>query len=129
MKTLKLLCGLYLLSCFFVFKYAYADEWFACIPNEIIEFRDRIHVKCSNVHIFGDTDPDDSHTTRQTIKWLAIDKVDSSKAERFVSLATTAVVCGYQFPAYISFEGTQEQERIGCKREDCRIPSAFGVRK
>jgi hypothetical protein len=116
----------------FIAVKAHADVWFPCMPVEIMEFanpddpaRDRVHVKCSNVQTLGSTDPDNPNPDRATIRFIAIDKRQVAKVDRFLNLATTAFACGHIFRVLIP--ESADSNVPGCLESDCRTPKAFGV--
>ncbi len=91
------------------------DKWYSCQVIEVLEFSTRIHVKCSNpiVHY------------QNTVQYISIDTLDNDKANRFMSLATTAVVSGVTFRVKMS--GDPDKNPSGCSWSDCRYPVRFGL--
>ena len=87
------------------------DKWYSCEAVEVLEFSKRIHVKCSNPIEHG----------QHTIKYISIDTNDKNKANRFTSLATTAVVSGITFRVKMS--GDPDKNPSGCSFSDCRYPT------
>lgn len=93
------------------------DEWYSCQAVEVLEFSKRIHVKCSNPIKHG----------QHTIKYISIDTLDKDKANRFMSLATTAVVSGLTF--LVRMSGDPAKNPSGCSFSDCRYPIRFGLKR
>jgi hypothetical protein len=115
MKRINLLLFWIVSVIYFLFPLSARADWFSCVPTEVIEFQNRIHVKCSNTHSVG--------TDR--INYIAIDKRDLQKANRFVDLATAAMACGHVFRVDIPDSSTTN---VGnCLANDCRTPLAFGM--
>jgi hypothetical protein len=95
---------------------AKADTWFSCQAIEVMEFSNRIHVRCSNtITVDGDV-----------VRWLAISKTDQDRASRFFSAGTSAILSGKFFRVVIPESSSTNVS--GCLASDCRTPSAFGVR-
>jgi hypothetical protein len=89
--------------------------WFSCQPTEVIEFGNRIHVRCSNtVTLDGDV-----------VRYVAIGKSDNATSARFVSLGNAALLSGKVFRVYLAT--TSASNTTGCLASDCRTPAAFGV--
>ena len=91
------------------------DKWHSCQAVEVMEFSKRIHVKCSNTVKHG----------QHTVRYISIDTLNKEKANRFMSLATTAVVSGITFRVKMS--GDPETNPSGCSFSDCRYPVRFGL--
>lgn len=90
--------------------------WFSCTPNEVLEVDNRIHVRCSNSVVLDGN----------TIRYIAIAKTDESKAARFISLGTSALLSGKIFQVYIPTASSTNVS--GCAATDCRTPTSFGVK-
>lgn len=93
--------------------------WFSCQAEEVMEFNNRIHVRCSNplsMSYLG---------VVSNVRWIAIGKDDTAQANRFTSLATTAVISGYTF--IVSIRANSNYNTPGCNASDCRTPTAFGL--
>ena len=93
------------------------DKWYDCQAVEVLEFPDRIHVQCSNPIKHGPN----------TVRYISISTRDKDKANRFMSLATTAVVSGVNFRVKMS--GQPAKNPPGCSFKDCRYPLRFGLRR
>jgi hypothetical protein len=86
---------------------------FDCSPVEVGEFAgSRIHVECANPNSGG-------------IRFIAINST-SSAAQRFVSMATSALLAGKIFR--VDIPSTSTTNVSGCGASDCRTPTFFGVR-
>jgi hypothetical protein len=96
---------------------ASADGYFECIPDELTEFSDRIHVRCTNGYVT---------TGGQTIRYLAISKTDTARAQRFITLANSAMLSGQFFLVLVTDSASGNV--AGCGSSDCRSPTSFGVR-
>jgi len=116
MKKIKEIIPTTLLTFIILTASANAAE-FACQADEIVEFGARIHVRCANSYELASGDD---------IRYIAIGKDDIAKANRFTSLGTTAVVSGYIF--YVKMPEESDSNVPGCQTNDCRTPSAFGIR-
>ena len=90
-------------------------EWFTCQPDEVLEFSNRAHVRCSNNIVLGG----------QTIRYLALSKADVNQLTRFLSLANAAFLSGHTFRAEVV--ASSASNAAGCGAVDCRTPSAFGL--
>jgi hypothetical protein len=89
--------------------------WFGCKAVEVMEFDNRIHVRCANTKGMG----------QDQVRYVAIDKRDKERANRFASMATAAVLAGKVFQVNIPVGSGGNAP--GCARRDCRTPVAFGV--
>ncbi len=89
--------------------------WFGCQAVEVMEYDDRIHVKCANTQGLG----------RDQVRYVAVDKRDKDRANRFASLGTAAVVGGKVFQVKIPVGSGSNVP--GCADRDCRTPVAFGI--
>jgi hypothetical protein len=89
--------------------------WFGCQAVEVMEFDNRIHVKCGNTQGMG----------QDQVRYIAIDKRDKERANRFASMATAAVMGGKVFRVNIPVGSSANAP--GCAPRDCRTPGAFGV--
>ena len=128
MKKTMLRMGLLLTILVCISEHATAEEWHICQPKEVMEMSDRVHVKCETAILPGlGTNPGRSVDRIPQIWFIAVGTRYRSKADRFVSLATTALTCGYTFRVRISSDGQDNTEN--CLLNDCRSPSAFGLVK
>ena len=128
MKMALIRLSLFILVMVFAANYAQAGEWFSCAPTDIMELSNRIHVKCANAHHAGSaSEPRGRMDGLPKIRYIAVATRDRAKADRFVSLATAALACGYTFRVKIPVSGQNNTE--GCRPNDCRTPNAFGVKK
>jgi hypothetical protein len=89
--------------------------WFGCKAVEVMEFDNRIHVKCSNTKGMG----------QDQVRYVAVDKRDKDRANRFASMGTAAVLGGKVFQVKIPVGSGGNAP--GCATRDCRTPVAFGV--
>lgn len=90
-----------------------------CQPYEIMELRDRIHVRCSNTLAVTDGG-------NASITYLAISNSNAAVAARFVALANAALIGNKSFRVDITYGGARV---AGCDADNCRTPTAFGVRE
>lgn len=95
---------------------ARADTWWSCQAIEVMEFSNRIHVRCSNTITLNGN----------VVRWLAIPKTDQNRASRFMSAGTAAILSGKYFRVVVPESSATNTS--GCLASDCRTPSAFGVR-
>ena len=113
------------------FRIAAAEEtkWFDCLPQEVIEHNNRVHVRCASELRFPGPGPTPDAILRgtKTIRYLAIAKNDKDLVNRFTSMATAALIAEQSFRVKIPYlSGTNVAD---CAAEDCRTPLAFGVRR
>jgi hypothetical protein len=97
---------------------ARADAWYYCKPTQVMELdSSRVHVACSNaITVNGNQ-----------VKFLAIGLSDKARVNRFISLASSALLSGKYFLAAIPVgAGTNV---TGCAASNCRTPYRFGVAK
>lgn len=98
---------------------AHADG-FSCEPTEVRELVNRIHVRCANAHT------PEGHPSHQ-VRFIAVDKDDRDLANRFASMATAALTCGLTFR--VEIPSSPDDNISGCRADDCRTPTAFGIRR
>lgn len=115
--------SLVLVACLFVgtlgfaTERARADAFFECIPDEVTEFSNRIHVRCENSI---------ATPAGNVIRYVAIAKTDAALAQRFLTLANAALLSGRFFLVLIPDSATGNVS--GCGSSDCRTPPTFGIR-
>ena len=96
-------------------KMARANVWFNCVPTQVLEFNNRVHVGCSNGWTTGGSQ----------IRYLAINKNDAEKLGRFVAFANAALLSNRFFRVYITASSASNVS--GCGQSNCRTPTSFGV--
>jgi len=110
---------------------AMADEtmWFDCLPREVIEHSNRVHVRCANDLVYPGpgTTPDAILRNTKNIRYVAIAKNDKDIVNRFTSMATAALVAEQSFRVKIPY--TDNTNVTSCASADCRTPLSFGVRR
>ncbi len=90
--------------------------WFSCEPREVLELSNRAHVECRNSF----------NANGSNIRYIAINKNSSSTLDRFVKLATAALLSNKYFRVSISTSSSSNVS--GCVSSNCRTPTSFGVR-
>jgi hypothetical protein len=109
----------------------HAGEWFSCSPVEVMDQGNRVCVKCSNSHLAGreeeTTRTDDQLLLLPRIRFIAVSTEDPARAERFISLASTAMACGYHFIVKIPVSSQTNVNH--CDPSNCRTPEVFGIAK
>ena len=108
----------------------HAGEWFSCSPVEVLDQGNRVCVKCSNYHSAGreeETLTDDRLMSLPRIRFIAVSTEDPARAERFISLASTAMACGYRFIVKIPVSPRTNVNH--CLPSNCRTPEVFGIAK
>ncbi len=123
--TMKHINTLSLVSFFTVLSIPFsthATAWFSCQADEVMEFSDRIHVRCSNPLSIS------YRGTNSNVRYIAITKDDTAKANRFTSVAPTSVISGRTFRVEIE-ENSEAHNVAGCRPSDCRTPTAFGIQE
>lgn len=116
-KTLKMLTlSLTLAGSLAAPMTAHAGE-FRCNVTRVLEWNDRVDVACSNsINING-----------AVISYFAISKADTTRAQRWISLATSALLSGNPFYTYFDDSGSTNLET--CSSWNCRTPITFGIQK
>ena len=115
MKKVKLLISAIMFLNSSLFPFSAKADWFGCVPTEVMELPNRIHVKCSNAHAIGG----------QRIRYVAIGKSDLRKTHRFINFAGAAMTSEHVFK--VDIPSSSDSNVGGCKSNDCRTPTAFGV--
>jgi hypothetical protein len=89
-----------------------------CTVTEVLVFPERVHVRCAT--------PTRDPSTGEMIVFLAISTSDATFANRFLSVATSAIVSGRRFLGdFVS--GDTSGADFGCGRADCRKIGFFGI--
>ncbi len=90
---------------------AAANVWSDCVPVLVGTFANRVHVKCAASVSGG-------------IFWFAVDQSNAAFANRFMSVASTALVAGRTLT--INYDTADKSgAAFGCNPDDCR--KAFGI--
>lgn len=87
----------------------------SCVPTDVTVYSNRIHVRCSQ----GITDG------ASTIYYFAVPTTDATFANRFMTLAMTALVSGRRF--IVDFTSGASGASYGCQFSDCRPVNFFGI--
>ena len=90
-------------------------DWFRCEANQVLETQNRVHVRCANSQRIG----------RNNIRFIAIDKGDPSRTQRFIEMGISAMCCGHVFE--VDIPSSPSSNASGCRDDDCRTPVSFGV--
>lgn len=87
----------------------------SCTPTDVTVFKSRIHVRCSA----GTAD------SANTIYFFAVPTTDATRANRFMTIATSALVAGRR--VVINFTSGSSGASYGCQTSDCRPIDWFGI--
>lgn len=87
----------------------------SCTPADVTVFTSRIHIRCSQGTADG----------ANTIYYFAVPTTDATFANRFMTIATTALVSGRRF--VINFTSGASGASYGCLASDCRPANWFGI--
>jgi len=86
----------------------------SCTPISVMTYSNRVHVRCSN--------------PVNNIRYFALSMSSSSKVDRFLKIATTALVSEKQM--YIGYGSTDTSgASFGCRANDCRKATSYGIKK
>ena len=97
---------------------AKADTIMSCMVGRVIEWSDRVDVYCSNsVTVNGGA----------LVQFFAIAKTDPDRANRWVSMASSALLSGKSFEVIFKDNGADNVSN--CPLSNCRTPYAFGLLK
>ena len=95
-------------------------QQFTCTIADVAVFPDRIHVHCSNFATNG---------SANTINFFAISTTDAAVADRFLTLAATAV--SGSRPVIIAYDTVYANHSFSnvssCDQSNCRIPYQFAL--
>lgn len=87
---------------------------FVCQPTEVAVYQGRLHVRCSQtVNDGGDV-----------IRFWAVSTANSQHANRFLTLAASALVSGRDLKMSYT-PGDTSGSAFGCQANDCRVPWAI----
>lgn len=90
---------------------------FTCTPVDVTAYSGRVHVKCSSPADDGGS----------MIYFWAVSTGDQENANRFLTLAVSALVSGRQLVlAYTP--GDTSGVPFGCQAADCRVPISISLR-
>jgi len=93
-------------------------DWLDCIPLQVTNDDDaKVAVRCVTPVIIGG----------QPIEAFAISSRDPVLADRFVTLATAALLSGSAFMVDVLISPVLNVP--GCLAENCRTPKSFGVKR
>jgi hypothetical protein len=93
------------------------EKDFSCTPSAVAVRHERIAVLCY------ETVPDGN----STISWWAVSTSDAEWADRFLSVATTALVSG-RILDFRYTVGDTSGVSFGCLANDCRTPTRIVIR-
>ncbi len=89
---------------------------FICEPTEVAVYQGRLHVRCSQtVNDGGDI-----------IRFWAVSTANAQHANRFLTLAASALVSGRNLKMSYT-PGDTSGAAFGCQANDCRVPWAIGL--
>ncbi len=84
-----------------------------CKPVDVMSFSSRIHVRCSN--------------PKGGINYFAVSTKNKTNADRFLKVATTALVSGKK--VYVNYGSSNTSgASFGCLAKDCRKATYFGIK-
>lgn len=87
-----------------------ADEH-QCIPNSVLVFSNRVHVRCSN--------------PINSISYFALPLTDATQVDRFLKLANSALLSEKKM--YVGYTANDTSgTAFGCQAGDCRKLTYFG---
>jgi hypothetical protein len=106
-----------------------AAESFDCKPVEVMELGNRVHILCAEpMNLLPSSGSVDARARGvRHIRYLAVNKTDKERANRFVYMGTAAMVSGMTFRAFITYSHSTNVN--GCNPNDCRTPASFAIRK
>ena len=101
---------------------SFADTNFDCEPIRVLERSNRVDVRCLYPFVGGN-----DILNIDWVYWLTFPKTDPAQMERFLAMATTALVEGKYFSVDVP---TMPDGNIsGCQDDDCRtVSTPFGLR-
>ena len=91
-------------------------ETHACRVQDVFVFPDRVHVRCDQP----------KKDAGKEIYFFAVSTKNAETADRFMTLAATALVSGRQFVVNFSAGDTSGQS-FHCQPWDCRRAESFGI--
>lgn len=87
-----------------------------CAPADVTVFNERIHVRCADKTTDG----------TNAIYFFAVPTTDATRANRFMTLAISALVSGRRVT--INFTNGASGASYGCQVADCRPADFFGIK-
>lgn len=88
-----------------------AAEDFVCEPTDVTVYQGRVHVRCLEPELDGGSE----------IWFWAVSTANPDHANRFLTLATTALVSGRSL-IFGYTAGDTSGTGFGCQADDCRTP-------
>lgn len=99
------------------------EQVHVCKLVDVTVFNDRVHARCSNAAAGG------LQLYSPAIYFFAIPTSNEAAADRFLSVAMTALVSQKTFLVVYDFDATKTGFGVssGCKAKDCRVPLRFSI--
>jgi hypothetical protein len=92
-------------------------DWFICTPDQVGDWTNgtRVLVRCSNTITLNGN----------VVRFLMLSTTDQARANRFITLAQSALLSNKRFSADVPVSSTTNVS--GCNAGDCRTPVSFNI--